>query len=302
MSRKPRTALTGVPSGARRRGLRDPEVGPEVQARGVDERGGDVPGIGQLKQPVTVDGCPGQRGIQLRQLDIAGNAHHLGRHPQVVTGGVELAPQAGSETRVRVVERGHDGVETAVSRHQAGRRLLADARHTRQPVARVTPQCRQVGVGGGRNPILGQHRSVVEDLQLGHPPAAVQHPYRPVVVDDLEQVPIAGRNLDRRRFPYRQRSDHVVGLVVGRAHRRDPERVQDLQDDRHLAAEVVRHDLDVSTEDAMFLVRVDQRDPPRRSPVLVQGADDARGPTAADECRDHVEEAPHGIDRRSIPS
>jgi hypothetical protein len=38
MSRKPRTALTGVPSGARAADSGNAEVGAEVEARGVHEK------------------------------------------------------------------------------------------------------------------------------------------------------------------------------------------------------------------------------------------------------------------------
>ena len=80
-----------------------------------------------------------------------------------------------------------------------------------------------------------------------------------------------------------------------------PNAVQHLQDDRHLAVRGCPARSRTSPPaSAMRLVRVDQRDPPGRSPVLVQGAHEPVRPPGADQRGDHVEEAAHGVDRRAV--
>src|SRR5581483_12153189 len=128
--------------------------------------------------------------------DLAGHPDDLRRDVEVRRRGGQLGTRAGWEARVRIVERGADAGQVAVPRDQARRGLLAHAGYAGQPVARVTAQRREVGVPGRRYPVLRAYRRVVEDLQLGDAPAAVQQPDRLGVVDELEQVTVAGDHLD----------------------------------------------------------------------------------------------------------
>src|SRR5204863_824028 len=115
----------------------------------------------------------------------------------------------------RVVHGGQHAGEIAVPGDEPGGGLVADAGDARQPVARVTAQGGEVGISGGRHAVLRPYRRVVEDLQLGDATAAVQQPDRLRVVDELEEVAVAGVHLDRAGLAGRQRAEHVVGLVAG---------------------------------------------------------------------------------------
>ena len=125
------------------------------------------------------------------------------------------------------------------------------------------------------------------------------------VVDELEQVAVAGHDVDGQRRLRRERADHVVGLVLGGADDRDAEGVERLPDDRHLHLERVGHDLDVGTDggdlgDPVGLVRGDQVDAPLRAPVVVPAGDQMRRLVGRDEPRDDVEEPAHRVDRRAV--
>ena len=135
-------------------------------------------------------------------------------------------------------------VQAAVAGDQAGGGLLADAGHAGQPVARVAAQRGEVGVARRRHAVLGPDRGVVADLQLGHAAPAVEHRPR-------GRRRRAGTGPGRRRRPRPGPGSrvasvpmHVVGLVAGHADRGDAERVEDVQDHRHLGRQRVGHLLD----------------------------------------------------------
>ena len=143
------------------------------------------------------------------------------------------------------VDRGPDGLEGAVGRDELGRGLLADARHAGQSVARVAPQDRHVGVGGpGGDAVLLRQERLVDEVGGAHAAAGgVDDAHVVRVVDELEEVAVAGDDVDRHPAAERggQRADDVVGLVAVDADPGDAERRQRVDDDRHLDAEGLRN-------------------------------------------------------------
>src|SRR5579859_5990037 len=276
---------------------------PSVAADGVDEAPGgpgEVPGVGELQEPVRVHRRLRQRGVQVGQRDVPGDLDDGRRDVEVVGRGGQLGTDTRREPRVRHVERGADPGEAAVPGDQARRGLLAHSRYSGQPVARVAAKGREVGVPACRYPVLRPYGRVVEDLQLGHAPAAVQQPDRLVVVDELEQVPVAGDHLDRPGLPGGQGTEHVVGLVPGGSYGHDAERGEHVEDDRYLWLQTVGYLVPAVGGDAVRLVGGQERDPPGRSPVLVQGADQPVRAPAPDQRGEHVEESPYRVDRGAV--
>src|SRR5262249_32272122 len=96
-----------------------------------------------------------------------------------------------------------------------------------------------------------------------------------LVVDDLEQVAVAGCDLDGAWLTCRESADDVVRLVVLGPEGGHAERRQDVEDDRYLAGQAVGDQLATVRGQPVCLVRGQQRDPPRRAPVLVERAHQA---------------------------
>ena len=123
---------------------------------------------------------------------------------------------------------------------------------------------------------------LVDDPVVGHPFVPTDtlgdveaHPHVSRVVNQLEQVAVAGDDVDRLAGPRRQRADDVVGLVSGGADDADTECSQHLAHDRHLGLERVGNLLDVRSADdlldhAVGLVGGQQVDAPLGPPVVVQ--------------------------------
>jgi hypothetical protein len=133
----------------------------------------------------------------------------------------------------------------------------------------------------------------------------VEHADPGLVVDELEEVAVAGDDLDRHPGIGGQRPDHVVGLVAVGARDRDAERVQDVDDDRDLRLERVGDLFDVGAAghdvlDPVRLVARDQVDPPLRPPVVVPAAREVGGSVLLDETADEVQQAAHRVDRRAV--
>ena len=122
------------------------------------------------------------------------------------------------------------------------------------------------------------------------------------VVDELEEVAVAGDDVDGHLGARREGADDVVGLVVVGAHHADAERGEHLEDDRDLRLERVGHHLDVGRVtlhdvlDAMGLVRRHQVDAPLRPPVVVPRADQVTGGVVADQPGDELQQAAHRVD------
>ena len=68
-----------------------------------------------------------------------------------------------------------------------------------QPVAGVAAQDGEVGVGAAGDAVLGGDRGLVDQLDVGDAAGGVEHPDAAVVVDELEQVAVAGDDVDRPR-------------------------------------------------------------------------------------------------------
>src|SRR5690606_25456023 len=120
------------------------------------------------------------------------------------------------------------------------------------------------------------------------------------VVDELEQVAVAGDDVDRAVIGRRQGADDVVGLVLGGSDDGDAERAEHLADDRHLRLERVGDDLDVGAGrdlrgDAVGLVAWDEVDAPLRAPVVVPAGDELGGGEVGDEPGYRVEGSAHGV-------
>ena len=158
----------------------------------------------------------------------------------------------------------------------------------------------------GRTRYFPTTTSSVTRSWLRTPRGDVEHPDAVPVVDQLEQVAVAGDHVDRHRGAGREGADHVVGLVAVGADDADAEGVEHLEDDRHLQLERVGHLLDVRLrtgplgDDAVRLVRRDQVDAPLRAPVVVPRADQMRRPVVGHQPADEVEEAAHRVHRRAV--
>ena len=76
----------------------------------------------------------------------------------------------------------------------------------------------------GSTPYFSDHDVVGDPLVLADAAGDVEHPHVVGVVDELEQVAVAGDDVDRHRRPGREGADHVVGLVAVGADHAMPER------------------------------------------------------------------------------
>ncbi|KZE95202.1 hypothetical protein AVP42_00490 [Agromyces sp. NDB4Y10] len=219
---------------------------------------------------------------------------HGGRHPR---GGVR---------DIRITRCHHEHrIEGAEVAQEPGGRLLADARNAREAVGRVAAQHREVGVLRRLDAVLRDDPLAGHQLEPAHAARGVDHADPPLVVDELEQVPVARDDVDRHRRLRRHRADDVVGLVLGDAHHRDAEQAQHLADHRHLRLERVGHLLDVGAArhdllDAVRLVARDEVDPPLRPPVVVPAGDEMGRLEVAHELRDHVEQPAHRVHGRAV--
>ena len=118
-----------------------------------------------------------------------------------------------------------------------------------------------------------------------------RHPDRFGVVDQLEQVAVAGYDLHRLRRAGGQGADHVVRLVPGSGRHGHPGCGQYLLDDRHLHGERGRHLLFVLAfvRQPVRLVRRQGRHPERRPPVRVHAGHQPGRVPRPDQPGDHVE-------------
>ena len=123
-----------------------------------------------------------------------------GARVQVVRGRVHLLQHGGGQRRLRddgPRDRRPDAGQVAELVDQRRRGLGADAGDAGQPVARVTAEDGEVGVGAAGDAVLGGHRRLVDQLDVGDAAGGVEHPDAAVVVHELEQVAVAGDDVDR---------------------------------------------------------------------------------------------------------
>ena len=134
-----------------------------------------------------------------------------------------------------------DLLERAVGLDELGGRLLADAGDAVDVVGGVTPQRRIVQVALGAEAVPLAHGRLVVGDGVRDAPAVHHHPdLRP---DHLEEVTVGGD--DHRRGPLggelgTQHVDDVVGLHVVHLEHRNLQHLEDLADEPHLLAELVR--------------------------------------------------------------
>ena len=173
-------------------------------------------------------GAVGSPRVEVGQLHVQRHPAHRQRLGQVVRALASSLvrspganPASGSSSAARIC------VDPAVPGDQPGGGLLADAGHAGQAVARVAAHRREVRVPPGRHAVLRLAPAASSRvLQLGHAAPAVQQPGAALVVDELEQVAVAGDHLDRAGLGGGEGAEHVVGLVAGHPERRDADRLR----------------------------------------------------------------------------
>ncbi len=188
---------------------------------------------------------------------------------------------------------------------EAGGGPLPDAGHAGQAVARIAAQDGQVGVARTVDAVLGAEGGPVEGGEGAHSLDRVEDADAARVVDELEEVPVAGDDVDRPGGAVGEGADDVVGLVVRGAEPGDADRVENVEDDGYLRGEGVGHGLGVRPflgllGDAVGLVGGDERHSPGRAPVLVQAGDEIVRFVIGHEPGDEIEQAPHGVDGSAV--
>ena len=235
-----------------------------------------------------------------RQRHVAGHRDHLRGDRQVVARRGQLGARTGRHRVVAGVQRLEQRRQRAVLRDQRGRGLVADAGDAGQAVARVAPQRREVGVRAARDAVLRGHPRLVDDVGAADAAGGVEDPHRAGVVDQLEQVAVAGHDVDRTRVAHREGADHVVGLVAVDPEARDAERLEHVLDDGDLRGQRVRDLLLVAGGHPVRLVRRQRLDPERGAPVVVHRRDQPARLPVADQPGDEVEQAAHRVDRGAV--
>jgi len=170
------------------------------------------------------------------QRDVADQRGHLPVAQHVA----EVLAQRITRPALHLVDPVDEVFQRAELPDPLGRGLLPHPGDAGQVVARVTADGGKVGVLLGRQAVLLLHRLRGEAGHLGDAPPGHQH--RHVGVDELEHVPVAGDDQHVHAVvfgPGGQRGDHVVGLEPGHGQPGDAERVQHLEDQAQLAAEVL---------------------------------------------------------------
>ena len=161
----------------------------------------------------------------------------------------------------------------------------------RQVVAGVAAQRGEVRVLGRGQPVLLLHRGRGHPGHVADAAPGVQHGH--VVGDELERVPVAGH--DQHVHAVRgalggERGDDVVGLVAGHRHPPDAERVEHLEDQAELGAEIRGRLGPVRLVVHVLLV-------PERRLAPVEGHRDVRRVLVPQHVDEHRGEAVHGVRR-----
>ena len=158
------------------------------------------------------------------QRDVGGGPHDRRGDVQVGPRGLELLAGAGREAAVALVERELEALQVAEGADQGGGGLLADAGDAGQAVARVAPQHGEVGVPVAGNVVLFRDFCFVDGIEVAEAADRVEDADAARVVDQLEQVTVAGDDVDRLAGAGGEGGDDVVGLVAGGLGQRDPGR------------------------------------------------------------------------------
>ncbi len=164
----------------------------------------------------------------------------------------------------------------------------------------------EVGVLAGQHGVLLDDDVVGDALVVADAAGDVEHADVGLVVDELEQVAVAGDDVDGHVGLGGEGADHVVGLVAVLPDHADPVRRQHGLDDRHLDLERVGYLFDVRVValddvlDTVALVARHQVDAPLRAPVVVPRAHEMGGAVLADEAADEVEQTADGVHRCAV--
>ena len=153
----------------------------------------------------------------------------------------EVGAQALAGLARYLVGPGDHIVEAVVLLDPLGCRLGTDAGHAGEVVGVLPHERGQLGVAAGRQAVLGLDRGRRHPGQFRHSPHGIEHCR--AVGDQLERVAVSGE--DQHLQPVIERpvgpgGDDVVGLVALLRHERDPQRAQDLLDQRQLTLELLR--------------------------------------------------------------
>ena len=176
---------------------------------------------------------------ELTGIDVERDVADQQRHLTVEEHPVARVAQVLALLRGELVEVREDPLEVAVGGDELRRRLLADAGHARQVVARVAAERGVLGVLAGGDPgALGDAGFVVEHV-VGDAATVVEH-LDVRVFDELVGVAIAGDDDDVAAGgggAGGERGDHVVGLDALDLQRGDAQRGDHFVDQRDLRHE-----------------------------------------------------------------
>ena len=260
---------------------------------------------GQPAHRGRVDDVRRESDVAVTDRDVVRDPHDEWSDVEIVAGFLEPQPARSLDRRVAGGEgRAHTRQRAEVPDEGRGR-LVADPLDSRQPVAGVPAHGGHVGIGiAGGHPVLALEEGLGDDVGVAHPAAGrVEHAGGRGVVDELEEVAVAGDDVDRHHVAVAHGigADDVIGLVVGGPDAGDADRRERVDDDRDLRGQLVGDLLAVGgvLGDPVRLVGGDGVDAPLRPPVVVPAGHDVRGPVSRDERGEHVEEAGDGIGRQT---
>ncbi len=164
--------------------------------------------------------------------------------PREVLVQLELVPRVldrGLQLPLQLLGAPEELFDRAELLHELGRRLLPHAWHPGDVVGGIALQRDVVQVLRRWEPEAFEHGGLVVAADV-RDPLHVEHHGDPGA-DQLEEVAVRGHDHDLDaplERPQRERGDRVVGLVLLDADHRYPKRLQDLDDQPELLAELVR--------------------------------------------------------------
>ena len=199
-----------------------------------------APGGAQLAPAARGRPGGGGGGVVAAQVDVAGDRDDRRRDGEVV-GGRPILPRGPVRDRSRGPRRPPGcpaGRRTCAAGWPRSSRRPRPRRAGRRRRRRAGWRSRRTGCGA--TAYLSRTTGVGDALVPAHAAGDVEDPDAGLVVDQLEQVPVAGDDVDGHPGVGGEGADDVVGLVAVGADRRDPERRQHVEDDRDLGLERVR--------------------------------------------------------------
>ena len=217
-----------------------------------------------------------------RQRQVLVERDQLPAQPHLVDRGEQVLAQLGLLHRRRVLQH---ALERAELLEQRSRGLLADPGHSGDVVDLVPRQRQQIPHLHRRHAPFLFHLGGAVPL-LVHGVVALD-----ALAHQLHQILVAG---DDDHFPAllarppRQRGDDVVGLVAGKTHRGDAQRLQHLADEGKLRSQVLRRRAARRLVLGVDLAALGLG-------LLVEGDGEVRGISLADGLEQHGGEAVDGV-------